>query len=379
MARQGFASLKARGNIDVPLFVITLILIGMGTVMVYSSSFILAEENFGTSSFFLKRRIFHVALSLAVMLFMVRVDYRSLRRWSIPLLLLAIFLLLLVFVPNLSSYSGPVKGARRWIKLAGFTIQPAEVMKLALVIYLADSLARRQEKLASFRQGLLPYLIILGLIFSLMVFQPDFGTAITILIVAAIMLFVGKTNLKHLFALGVAGLPLLYLLVFTAGYRKDRVLAFLNPEQVSPDLSYQANQSVLGLGAGGIWGVGLGQSKQKLFYLPEPHTDFVFSIIGEELGFIGALAILTLFLFLAWQAIKVARSAPDLFGFLLSVGITSIIFVHVIINVGVACNLLPTTGLPLPFISYGGSSLLLSSAGVGMLLSISRQGRPGYR
>lgn len=369
--KPGYAD--SEGSIDLVLLVVAIFLIGIGIVMVYSSSFALAEKDFGSSSFFLKRHLFRVILSLMVMWGMVRLDYRVLRKWAIPLLFLGVLLLLLVLIPKLSFHLGPIKGTRRWIKLAGLTLQPAELVKIALVVYLADSLARRQERLAQFREGLFPYLLILGTIFGLLVLQPDFGYAMVVLIITMTLLFVGKAPLRHLALSGAVILPLLYPLIFKVDYRKARVLAFLHPGQVAPDLSYQVKQSLLGLGSGGLWGVGLGQGVQKFFYLPEPHTDFVFAVIGEELGFVGALTILVLFLLLAWRGVKIARAAPDLFGFLLAVGITTIIFVHVLINVGVACNLLPTTGLPLPFISYGGSSLLSTSAGVGILLSVSKR------
>ncbi|MCK5118539.1 MAG: putative lipid II flippase FtsW, partial [Candidatus Latescibacteria bacterium] len=322
--------------------------------------------------FFVKRHLLRVLMGVVVMLLVARINYHMFIRFSKTLLFAGLALLLMLWIQKIVQ-SG--NDARRWIRWLGISFQPSDLVKLALVIYTADSLARKQDRIRSFADGLLPYLLLYGISLALIVVQPDLGTAITIGVVLLIMLFVGRVRLSHIVGVGLASVPILYALIFWVGYRRDRIEAFLHRGDHVEDVSYQIHQSLIALSSGGIKGVGLGQSTQKLLFLPEPHTDFVFSIIGEEFGLLGALTVLSLFLILLWRGMRIALNARDLEGFFLATGITAMICVYALFNIGVATAVLPTTGLPLPFVSYGGSSLLLTLVGVGILLSISRRGK----
>ena len=365
--------IEKRFQPDFILFAVTLILLGLGTIMVYSASVPFAEVKFGSSHFFLFRHVVRVLLGFGVLLIMTRVDYHIWGKLSLPFLFVAVVLLVWVLIPSLPFTSEGIKGAKSWLRWGPFTLQPSEVAKLALVVYLADCLARRQYNLRSFTKGFLPPFLVLCVACGLTLKQPDFGMASIILIIGVTLLFVGKTRLQHLFAVVLAIASVLSLFVYHRPYWWQKIVAFVNPELDPKGISYHATQSLVSLGSGGLWGLGLGQGRQKLFYLPEAHTDFVFSVIGEELGFIGTMILMTLFFLFLWRGLKIARSAPDLFGFLLGFGLTFMIFGQALIQIGVACAVLPTTGLPLPLVSYGGSSILVSLAGIGMLLNISTQ------
>ncbi|OPX22632.1 MAG: putative lipid II flippase FtsW [Candidatus Latescibacteria bacterium 4484_107] len=360
---------------DTPDSILTLVTLGLvvvGAVMVYSSSSVLAEARFTGSGFFFKRHLVRAFLGVVVMFLVARINYHLFIRFSKALLFAGLALLMVLWIQKIA-HSG--NNARRWIRLLGISFQPSDLVKLALVIYTADSLARKQDRIRSFVDGLLPYLLLYGFSMALIVVQPDLGTAVTIGVVLLIMLFVGRVRLSHIVGVGLASVPILYALIFWVGYRKDRIAAFLHRGDHVEDVSYQIHQSLIALSSGGIGGVGLGKSTQKLLFLPEPHTDFVFSIIGEEFGLLGTLIVLSLFLILLWRGMRIARNARDLEGFFLATGITAMICVYALFNIGVATAVLPTTGLPLPFVSYGGSSLLLTLVGVGILLSISRRGK----
>jgi cell division protein FtsW len=350
------------------LFLITLALISIGIIMVYSASAILSLEKYNDPYFFLKRQMAWVFLGLVGMFFAARVNYRALPKLLKPLLLLTFFLLILVLFPQ---FGKEVAGARRWLKIGDFTLQPSEIAKLILILYMADTLSRKKEKIKDLAYGFLPPLIILGTIFILILRQPDLGTALIILVVILGMLFVSGVRLKHLFSLFLVALPGIWLLINKVGYRKRRILAFLDPWSDPQGYGFQIIQSLIALGSGGILGRGLGEGTQKLFYLPAPHTDFIFAILGEELGFLGGMVVIILFGAFVYFGARIARRAPDLFGSLLALGITTWIGLQAMINIGVATGTLPTKGIPLPFISFGGSSLIFSLIGVGVLLSIS--------
>ncbi|MCG2675749.1 putative lipid II flippase FtsW [bacterium] len=352
------------------LFLITLALISIGIIMVYSASAILSLDKYNDPYFFLKRQMAWVFLGLVGMFFAARVNYRALPKLLKPLLLLTLFLLILVLFPQ---FGKEVAGARRWLRIGDFTLQPSEVAKLILILYMADTLSRKKEKIKDLVYGFLPPLIILGTIFILILRQPDLGTALIILAVILGMLFVSGVRLKHLFSLFLVALPGIWLLINKVGYRKRRILAFLDPWSDPQGYGFQIIQSLIALGSGGILGRGLGEGTQKLFYLPAPHTDFIFAILGEELGFLGGVAVIILFGAFIYFGARIARRAPDLFGSLLALGITTWIGLQAMINIGVATGTLPTKGIPLPFISFGGSSLIFSLIGVGILLSISLQ------
>ncbi|HEA47101.1 MAG TPA: putative lipid II flippase FtsW [bacterium] len=350
------------------LFLITLALISIGIIMVYSASAILSLDKYNDSYFFLKRQLAWVFLGLVGMLFAARVNYRALPKLLKPALFFTLLLLILVLFPQ---FGKEVAGARRWLRMGDFTLQPSELAKLILILYMADTLSRKKEKIKNFTYGFLPPLIILGTIFILILLQPDLGTALIILVVILGMLFVSGVRLKHLFFLFLITLPSIWLLINKVGYRKRRILAFLDPWSDPLGDGYQIIQSLIALGSGGILGRGLGEGTQKLFYLPAPHTDFIFAILGEELGFLGGMAVIILFGAFIYFGARIARRAPDLFGSLLALGITTWIGLQAMINIGVATGTLPTKGIPLPFISFGGSSLIFSLIGVGFLLSIS--------
>ncbi len=353
---------------DPIILVSAVVLTGIGIVMVYSASAVVAMDKFGDPQFFLKRHIMWVMLGLISMIAVMRVDYRELKRFTYPLLAVSIVLLVMVLIPYFGKTAG---GARRWLSLGPLSLQPAEMVKFALVLFLAHSLVKRQELLKDFTYGYLPNLVVLGVFFILIIIQPDLGSVLVISIVAFILMFVAGVKFSFLFTSFLMMLPFLYMAVFRVGYRKKRIMAFLDPWNDPLDTGFQTIQSFLALGRGGFFGLGLGEGKQKLLFLPEPHTDFVFSVMGEELGFIGVSAVMVIFLILIWRGIGVSLRSPDLYGTYLSLGIVLTIGIQVVINMGIATGLLPTKGLPLPFLSVGGSSLLISMVSIGVLLNIS--------
>jgi cell division protein FtsW len=355
---------------DYWLFLLVLALLGLGVVMVYSASAILATDRFGDAYFFLRKQLFWAALGLAVMWGVMAVDYRRWRPLVSPLLALAFVLLVLVLIPP---FGQSINGTRRWLRWGPISVQPTELAKLVLVVYLADFLARRQAVIGSLWRGVLPPLLVTGSVAALVLLQPDLGSAVAIVGVVLCMLFVAGVRLAHLGLIGALAVPVAVLAVFTANYRLRRVLTFLDPWADPRGAGFQIIQSYLALGGGGLLGRGLGESKQKLFYLPEPHTDFIFAILGEELGFVGAVLTVALFGLLLWRGIRVGLRVADPFGALLAFGVTALLATQAAVNLGVVVGLLPTKGLPLPFVSSGGSSLLVAMAGVGLLLNVSQR------
>jgi cell division protein FtsW len=267
-----------------------------------------------------------------------------------------------------------VSGARRWFRFKFLSFQPSELANLAVIVYIADFIACREEVLKTFLRGFLPPMAVLGIISLLVLVQPDLGTVIALGAVVFIMLFAAGVKVEYLAGIILASIPALYILIFRVSYRRARILAFLNPWLDPKGSGFQIIQSQIALGSGGITGVGLGHSMQKLFYLPAAHTDFIFSIIGEETGLLGTLTVIALFVLLILQGLKVVKNAPDKFGYFLALGLVSLISVKVVINIGVSCGLLPTKGLPLPFISYGGSSFIFDLVSIGILMNIARTG-----
>jgi cell division protein FtsW len=371
--------LDGRGKPDRVLFVATLLLVGLGIVIVYSASVAVAELRYQASGFFLKRHVLRAFLGLLAMLVVMRIDYHHWQKFAGLGMLASIFLLVMVLLPKIGwSGSGAAQNVNRRLHLTFVSFQPSELVKLMIVFYLARQMDRKQEQIGDFKKGLLPTLCIVGLSLLLIAAEPDLGTALVIGMLVFTMLLVAGVRWLHLMGMGLVAAASTALMVVITPYRFRRVLSFINPDWDPGGASYQIRQSLIGLGSGGVFGIGLGNSRQKLLFLPEPHTDFVFSILGEELGFIGAVFILSIFLLLTWRGLKVARGAPDRFGFLLGLGITATIFLNATLNVAVVTRMCPTTGLPLPFISYGGSSLLFNLIGMGVLLNISRQ-RPSKR
>ncbi|MFA6142588.1 MAG: putative lipid II flippase FtsW [Candidatus Omnitrophota bacterium] len=351
------------------IFLVVAILVSIGIVMIYSASSIYAYSSMGDSLYFLKRHLIYLAIGLVMMFFMMIIDINKLRVLSKPIMLATIFLLLLVLIPHIGR---EIAGARRWFRVGLINFQPSELAKIAVIIYMADLIARKGLAMKSFINGYIPAVMILGVIVGFVLLEPDLGTAFTISVIAVIMLFVGGVNVYYLLASGLACLPVLYMLLFRVEYRRKRMMMFLNPWSDKRGAGFQIIQSFVALGSGGPFGVGLGQSRQKLFYLPASHTDFIFSIIGEELGFLGAASVVILFMIFVWQGMKVAFKAIDPFQRYTALGIVSLIGLEALINIGVTAGALPTKGLPLPFISYGGSGLVFHLMAVGILLNIAK-------
>ena len=355
------------------VILITMVLVGLGIVMVYSSSSVLASIRFADSSFYLERQLIRAGIGLAIMFALIFVPVRIWGRVAPVILVLGLLSLVLVVLFG----QGP---AQRWLplpdQLSAFSFQPSEFVKLALVLYLADVLVRKRDQIRDFRDGFLPRVIIVALVVGLIALQPDLGTAIAVGIIAGVMLWVGGARLAHLIGIGIAAIPVVALSLYVSRYQLQRILSFLDPSD-SRGSDYQVSQSLLALGSGGGIGVGLGNSMQKQQFLPEPHTDFVFAFVGEELGLAGTVSVIGLFVALSLHGFRIARQAPNHHAFLVASGITAMISVYAIINIGVVTGMLPTTGLPLPFISYGGSSLLWNLSGIGILVAIARMGRDG--
>ena len=345
-----------------------LVLLTLGVVMVYSASAVYAGARLGDGLFFFKRQAIGALIGLCALLGGMKLGYKRLEALAVPLVFLALALLVLVHVPGLGHAAG---GARRWMKLGPVTFQPSEVAKLALVAWLSRSLARKQERIRLFSVGFVPHLVMLGAFAVLLLLEPDFGTTVVLACVTFALLFVAGARLTWLLGLLGAAAPVLVFLVWRSPYRLQRVMTFLDPWKDPQGHGYQTVESLLGFGAGGTAGVGLGESHQKLFFLPAAHTDFILSIIGEELGFIGVAAVLGLFAVIAWRGIKAAHAASDAFGCWLALGLTLLLSLEALVNAGMALALLPTKGMALPFLSYGMSSVIASCLAAGLILSVS--------
>ncbi len=360
---------------DLILFACVLALAAIGLVMVYSASSVVAYDRLDDSAYFLKRQAMWVLLGLAALWVARSVHYQRLRTLTIPLLVVAAALLVAVLVPGVGRIAG---GARRWIVAGPFTFQPVEAAKLALVLSLSHFVTRRGMAIRDLRGGVLPPLAITAGFALLVLRQPDMGSALVLGAVAMVVLFLGGARLLHLGGVAVASLPVIAVAVAVADYRLHRVVAFLNPWRDPQGSGFHIIQSLLAFGSGGIFGVGLGASRQKFFYLPERHTDFIFAILGEELGLLGTLGLLALFALLATRGYRIARAAPDRYGALLAAGITATITAQALLNMGVAAGMLPVAGIPLPFVSFGGSSLVVTMMQIGMLLNISQYAHPAH-
>ncbi|WP_093671843.1 stage V sporulation protein E [Sporolactobacillus nakayamae] len=359
---------KYRQSPDILLLVITCTLLAIGLTMVYSASAVKAAENFGDSFYFLKRQLLFAAVGVGLMFAVMRIDYHFWRAWAKVGLIGCYFLLVIVLIPGVGLVRG---GASSWLGVGAFSIQPSEFTKVALIVFLAKYISEHQSNLTSFKKGLIPSLMPVLLAFGLIMLQPDFGTGMVLVLTCVIMIFIAGARIKHFVAMGSLGLLGFAGLIISAPYRIKRLTGFIDPWQDPRDKGFQITQSLLAIGPGGLLGFGLGQSRQKYQYLPEPETDFIFSIVSEELGFIGATFVLVLFCLLLWRGILIAIKAPDLFGTLLAVGITGMIAIQIMINIAVVTGLIPVTGITLPFLSYGGSSLTLMLVSIGILLNVS--------
>jgi len=345
-------------------------LLALGMAMIFTSSTLIAQSQYNDPYFYVKRQGLYILLALGVFCLGRRINYQHYKRWVYHILLLSLVSLILVFVPGIG---GKVRGAARWLRLGPLTLQPSEFAKLALVLFTAYSLARKQEKIKYFAIGFLPHMLVAGLFIALILKEPDFGTSVTLGAIVFIMLFVGGTRFTHIFLALAAAIPLGVWMVLRDPKKFARILSFLDPWKHGQDVGYQLKQALLAIGSGGLWGLGPGQSRAKLFYLPDCHTDFILAILSEELGFLGVSLVLALFAIVICRGIRLSLKAPDTFGSYLALGLTLMIGLPALINMGVVSGILPTKGLSLPFLSYGGSGLLVNLLAVGILLNISSQ------
>jgi len=359
-----------KNNWDFWLIILVIVLTGLGIMMVFSSSFLIAQKKFNNPYFFFKRQLFYVIFGFSFMMMIKHIPYQIYQKHVYLLLTLSIIGLLLVFVPGLKKEAN---NAARWIKIGSFSLQPSEFAKLAFVIYLS-ALVSREEKIKQFSIGILPAFIIYSLLAILLIAEPDMGTVVLLGVLTFFILFIGGAKILHLLAIACPTIIFLFYLLIKSPYRLKRLLVFLKPETDPLGIGYVILHSKLAFASGGFLGQGLGASRQKLFYLPEPYTDYIFSIIGEEMGFLGVMLIILLFVLFVWRGINTARAARELFGFYLAIGITLLISTQALIHMGVCLGLLPPKGITLPFVSYGGSSILASFISVGILENIYAQG-----
>jgi cell division protein FtsW len=364
-------SAASHGHVDPVLFFAVLMLVAFGLVMVYSASAVYGAAQTGDSLYYFKRQLIAVIVGVVAMVIGVRVGYQRLVKLAYPLLFVSAVLLVLVLIPGVGHKVG---GSSRWIRMWGYNLQPGELAKVAFIVYLACSLTRKKEKIRRFGSGFLPHLLVSGVLILLLLRQPDFGTAATLTIMLFLLLFIAGTRLSYIFVAALAALPMAYGLIAGSPYRMRRLLAFLDPWSHRFDIGYQISESLMSFGSGGVTGVGLGEGKHKLFFLPAAHTDFIYSIVGEELGMIGALVVLVLFGIVVWRGFRASMRAPDLFGTYLAFGLSALIGLQTLVNMGVVTGLLPTKGLTLPFFSYGGSSMVCTLLAMGILLNISAAG-----
>ncbi len=356
-----------RTDTDRFLILSALALLVMGVVMVYSTSYIVAMNRFGDEFFFMKKHLVYAFTGLVLFLAASRIPYTLYGKLVYPLLIIAAALLVLIYVPGIGFRAG---GARRWVHLGPLAFQPSEPAKLAVVVFLAYSLSKRVEKIKDFYFGFLPNIIIPGLIILLVLMEPDLGTSLTLSALVFTMCFIGGVRLRYLLGLFIPVLPLVYIVITRYAYMGRRIMVFLDPWKDARGAGFQMVQSFIAFGSGGVTGVGLGEGMQKLFYLPEAHTDFILSVIGEELGLVGVGLVILFYVVFLISGVKIALKAKDLFGAYLALGLTIMVAMQAAVNMAVVMGLLPPKGLTLPFISYGGTSLVINMIAVGILLNI---------
>lgn len=353
---------------DKLLFLATLLLVCASVVMVYSASAVMALERYQQPYLFLITQGMWAALGIAVLTIVMRVDYRSYRNptflW-VSLGVVSVALVLVLFRP-------PINGTHRWFGVGGIGVQPSELAKLCAIFFIAALLERRMHRIDEVSYALAPIGIAIGLLVCLILLEPDFGTAMSLMTIAAVMVFAAGLNYRYLVGALLVGFPVMYFVLMSAEYRRRRLLAFWNPWDDPLGNGFQVIQSLIAVGTGGVFGRGLMEGVQKLFYLPEPHTDFIYAVIGEELGLVGATAVLACFCVIAWRGVRIAMKAPDSFGAFLALGLTTMIALQAFVNISVVLGLLPTKGIPLPFVSAGGSSLVINLLGMGILLNVSQ-------
>ncbi|MCJ7691234.1 MAG: stage V sporulation protein E [Clostridiaceae bacterium] len=355
------------GQIDFMLFATVVLLVTIGVLMVFSASSWYSLVKLDDPDYYFKKQMMWAVLVFIFMAIAIKTDYHKYKQYTGLMMIITMILLIAVF-----AFPG-INGARRWIPLGLANVQPSEIAKYTIVLFMAKSLDLKGEKIKSFSRGVLPYLLVSGFYAGLILMEPNLSIASIIMIVTVIILFAAGARLKHLFVIGSSLVAAVAVLILIAPYRLKRLTSFMDPFADSQGKGYQLVQSLLALGSGGVTGSGIGQSRQKCLYIPEPHTDFIFAIIGEELGLIGVVFIISLFLIFVWRGIKVAVTAKDMYGTLLAIGTTAVIAVQAIINIAVVTGSMPVTGVPLPFISYGGSALVFNMFAMGILLNVSRQ------
>ncbi|MDR6224800.1 stage V sporulation protein E [Desmospora profundinema] len=360
---------QSRNAPDPVIITVIFMLLAIGVVMVYSASAAYSLHKFGDSFYYAKRQLLFAALGVFLMLVISRLDPQFFRHWAKPGLAICFILLVAVLIPGVGILRN---GAQSWLGIGAFSIQPSEFTKLGIILYLSRYLTSHAHQVTSFTKGLLVPLAIAGSAFALIMLQPDLGTGTVMMGTALVMIFTAGARMKHLLGLSLVGVLGFVSLVLAAPYRIQRITAFLNPWQDPLGAGYQLIQSLYAIGPGGLMGLGLGMSRQKHLYLPEPHTDFIFSILAEELGFLGGGTVILLFGILVWRGLRVAITVPDMFSSLVAAGVTGMIAIQAVINIGVVTGAFPVTGITLPFLSYGGSSLTLTLAAVGLLLNLSR-------
>lgn len=367
MVRMPAKRSRKNNSIDEPLLIAYLALLFIGLVMVYSTSSMWAASKFGSNFVFVKSQAVAAVISVLAIFVILKIDLKRIAVFSVPTLFVIIFMLALVFLMPARN------GSQRWLMVGPLTVQPSELFKFVMILFLAFSLGNPKRDITDLKQLLFPYVPVLGLGILLILLEPDLGTAMVICATILGLFFLAGARLKHLAVAIIPTVSAAALMVFGLGYKKARIMNYIHSIIDPLEGSYQVKQAALTLGAGGFWGVGLGDGRQKLFFLPYPFTDFIFASIGEEVGMIGLMVILALFFFILWRGLKIASRQPDNFGYLLASGMTLSLFINVAINLGVVTAILPVTGLPLPFISSGGSSLLVSSASIGILLNLSKR------
>ncbi len=364
------AAIRSLEPANVIMYLVTTLLV-IGVIMIYSTSSAKTTEGAGSMNIIFLKHVAWVIIAVTGMLIMMRTDYHYLQKYSMVIFIVALAGLAVVLIPEIGA---KINGSRRWIRVGVFGYQPSEFAKLAMIIFMSGYIAKNREKMATFTKGFVIPIIFIGVVSLLILKEPDFGTAMFITAVSFILIMVGGTRIVYVIFTLIASIPHIYQIMHKIPtYQHNRLLAFLDPWKDPMGIGYQIIQSWIALGSGGIAGLGLGESRQKLFFLPMSDNDFVFSIIGEEFGFMGTTCIIIMFALFAWQGMRICKTAPDAFGFFLALGITASIALQAAINVAVVTGSIPTKGLPLPFISTGGSSILLSLLGVGILLNIARQ------
>ncbi|HEX7487314.1 MAG TPA: putative lipid II flippase FtsW [Anaeromyxobacteraceae bacterium] len=362
------ARAPAAEAVDHLLLAVVLLLVAVGCVMVYSASAVTAAARFKDSFHFLWRQLVALGVGLGLLVLALGAGYRRAERLAYPFLVVTGLALVAVLLPFIGHTAG---GARRWINLGSFSFQPAEAAKLALVLYLAHSLAKKRDKVRMFSIGFLPHLLVAGALMGLCLLEKDLGTCVVMALVLFVMLFAAGAKVSYILGALLASLPLVYNAIMGTPYRRVRFEAWLKPFEHRRDAGYQMWESMVGIGSGGWFGQGLGQGRSKLFYLPEAHTDFIAAVIAEEAGLVGLGLLILLYVVFVWRGLRAAYQASDAFGCYLALGVTTLVGVQALVNLGVVTVLLPTKGLTLPFVSYGGSSLMTLLAGTGLLLSVS--------